>query len=375
LNRYSGVRGSLIRRLRQSGRHREEATMSSIETGHSGPATIQDVALHAGVSRAAVSKVIRNAYGVSDAMRERVTAAIDELGYRPSVAARAMRGASFTIGVELPSLANSFFNRIITGASAALEGSRYQLVVAPAQSDSGQGFRALTALVARQVDGLIAVSPMVDPAWLESLSSRTPIVMLGRHDDSVGYDTVTNDDAAGTDLVLDHLLALGHRDIAHLTVSEDVTAHIPWAPHSVRLARYEQRMREHGLGGRIRVVHLAMSERDAYERSLELLRSPDRPTAVFAGNDSLALDALWARDEAGLTSADVAIVGYDDIEVAGHPGISLTTVDQFGEELGDRAVRLLLERLGGRTEAVHFQLDPVLRVRSSSAPTTPTDRT
>ena len=345
--------------------------MSSTDTGRPGPATIQDVALHAGVSRAAVSKVIRNAYGVSASMRERVTAAIDELDYRPSVAARAMRGASFTIGVEVPSLGNSFFNRIVTGASAALEGSRYQLIVAPAQSDSGEGFRAIEALFDRQVDGLIAVSPMVEPAWLERLAARTPIVMLGRHDDSTGYDTVTNDDVAGTDLVLDHLLALGHRRIAHLTISDEITSRVAAAPHSVRLVRYRERMEAAGLSDELQVVHLGKERLDAYERSLELLRSPDRPTAVFAGNDALALDALWARDELGLTAADVAIVGYDDIEVAGHPGISLTTVDQSGEELGERAVRLLLERLEGRTEAVHFELTPVLRVRSSSVPGAP----
>ncbi|MWV48880.1 LacI family DNA-binding transcriptional regulator [Rathayibacter sp. VKM Ac-2803] len=341
--------------------------MSSIDSIN-GHATIQDVAQRAGVSRAAVSKVIRNAYGVSPSMRERVTAAIDELDYRPSVAARAMRGSSFTIGVEVPHLGNAFFNRIVTGASAALEGSRYQLIVAPAQSDSGEGFRAIEALVDRQVDGLIAVSPMVEPAWLERLARRTPIVMLGRHDDSTGYDTVTNDDVSGTDAVMDHLFALGHRRIAHLTVSEQITGRVAGAPHSVRLVRYEHRMHEAGLADQVQVLHLDPVVENARARSLEVFLSPDRPTALFAGNDSLALDALWARDDAGLTSADLAIVGYDDIEVAGHPGISLTTVDQYGEELGDRAVRLLLERLDGRTEAVHFERTPILRVRDSSGP-------
>lgn len=348
--------------------------MSSTGNGPSGPATILDVAQRAGVSRAAVSKVIRNAYGVSEAMRERVTAAIDELDYRPSVAARALRGSSFTIGVEVPSLGNAFFNRIVTGASAALEGSPYQLIVAPAQSNSAEGFHAIKALVDRQVDGLIAVSPMVEPAWLERLAARTPIVMLGRHDDSTGYDTVTNDDVAGTDLVLDHLFALGHRDIAHLTVSEAVTSRAPTAPHAVRLSRYEQRMHAAGYGEHIRVLHIESQHNDVREHAFELFRSLDvfnassRPTALFAAHDALALDALWARNEIGLTAADMSIIGYDDVEVAAHPSISLTTVDQSGEELGARAARLLLERLDGRTEPVHFQLDPILRVRSSSAP-------
>lgn len=342
--------------------------MSSIETGHSGPATIQDVALQAGVSRAAVSKVLRNAYGVSDAMRERVAAAIDELDYRPSVAARAMRGASFTIGVEVPTLDNSFFNRIVTGASGALDGTPYQVVVAPVQSDSGDGIRAIEALVDRQVDGLIAVSPVVSHDWLERQSRRMPIVMLGRHDASLGYDTVTNDDVAGTDLLMDHLFSLGHRRIAHLTESTQITHRLAEAPHFVRRERYEQRMRDAGLAAQVRVVHVDASRSDARERSLEMFRAPDRPTALFAGNDSLALDALWARADAGLTSSDLSIVGYDDIEMAAHPGISLTTIDQFGEALGARSVELLLERIAGRTEAVHFEVDPVLQVRASSAP-------
>jgi LacI family transcriptional regulator len=343
--------------------------MSSIETGHTGPATIQDVALHAGVSRAAVSKVIRNAYGVSASMRERVTAAIEELDYRPSVAARAMRGSSYTLGVEVPSLDNAFFNRIVTGASTALEGTRYQLVVAPVQSDFGDdGLRAIEALVDRQVDGLIAVSPVVSHAWLERQSTRIPIVMLGRHDASVGYDTVTNDDVAGTDLLMDHLFALGHRRIVHLTESSQVTHRLAEAPHFVRRVRYEQRMREAGLESETRIVHVDAARSDARVRSLELFRSPDRPTALFAGNDSLALGALWARSDAGLDASELSIVGYDDIEIAAHPGVSLTTIDQHGETLGARSVELLLERIAGRTEAVHFEVDPVLRARGSSAP-------
>lgn len=340
--------------------------MSSAHDSSNGPATIRDVAHRAGVSRAAVSKVIRNAYGVSPAMKDRVAVAIKELDYRPSVAARALRGSSFTIGVEVPTLANSFFNRIVTGASAALEGGPYQLIVAPAQSDSGEGVRAIEALADRQVDGLIAVSPMVEPEWLERLSRHTPIVMLGRHDASLGYDTVTNDDVAGTDKVMDHLFSLGHRRIAHLTVSEGIARRVAGAPHSIRLARYEERMRDAGLSSE--TIHLSPVKDDAYERTSAAFRSEDRPTALFAGNDSLALDALWARADAGLSSEQLSIVGYDNIEVAGHPGISLTTIDQSGEELGERAVRLLLERLGGRMEPVHFEVQPILRVRSSSAP-------
>src|SRR5690349_16399965 len=128
--------------------------------------SISDVALAAGVSKGAVSKVIRNAYGVSPAMRERVEAAIEQLGYRPRVAARVMRGASFTIGFEVPHLGNDFFTQVTEGATSKLAGSGYQLIIAPGLGYLS-GSAVLDALVDRQVDGIIAIASDVEPAWLE----------------------------------------------------------------------------------------------------------------------------------------------------------------------------------------------------------------
>ena len=329
-------------------------------------ATIEDVARQAGVSRAAVSKVIRNAYGVSPAMRERVNAAIEELDYRPRIAARAMRGSSFTLGIELPHLGNPFFTKIVAGATAALQGTGYQLIIAPADVDGEEGVRALGALSDRQVDGIIAISPLVAPEWLERLATRVPVVMLGRHDRSVAYDTVTGDDVDGTRQVMEHLLGLGHRRIVHLTRSEDVTQPGSGTPHAVRLEQYLEHMRRAGLGDRIRVVRTGMTEESARLDTLALL-DEERPTAIFVGNDELALGTLQAVGEHGL-SDEVSIVGYDDVGIASHPAISLTSVDQAGTTMGERAIQLLLERIQGRTEPAHFSVTPVLRVRGSSRP-------
>ena len=150
-------------------------------------ASISDVAVRAGVSKAAVSKVIREAYGVSPAMRARVEKAIDELNYRPRVAAQALRGSSFTVGFEIPHLGNDFFNQVVSGATTGLAASKYQLIVAP-----GLGYRShIRARGAHrwQVDGIITISSEVAPDWLEQLAVDIPIVLLGRHDDSSAYDT------------------------------------------------------------------------------------------------------------------------------------------------------------------------------------------
>lgn len=339
-----------------------------VDRMQSADATIEDVAREAGVSRAAVSKVIRDAYGVSPAMKERVNEAINTLGYRPKTSARGMRGATFTLGIELPELENTFFSKILRGATSALVGTPYQLIIAPTDPSHLEGYRALDALTDRQVDGLVAISPLVEPEWLEHLAARTPIVMLGRHDDSQNYDTVVGDDALGADLMMDHLLNLGHQRVAHLTLSDSVTNERSQTPHAIRLSVYAKRMRAAGLGALIEIGRCDGTDDGAYDATVAMLSQPDRPTAIFAGNDQLAVSALRAVADLGLTPADVSVSGYDDIAIASHPGLSLTTISQSGERLGEFAITQLLERIAGRTSPVHSIVEPVLHMRNSTRP-------
>jgi LacI family transcriptional regulator len=324
-------------------------------------ATIEDVALAAGVSRAAVTKVLRDAYGVSDAMRARVTAAMTELNYRPRIAARAMRGRTYTLGIELPDLANHFFARIVRGATGALEGTPYQLIIAPAEAASREGLRALEALVDRQVDGLIAVSPRVDEAGLERISASVPIVMFGRHDTSDRYDVVAGDDAAGAQAAMRHLLALGHTHIAHLTLPE--SDHAEPFPHGVRLREYAAAMAAAGHRDRAVVWRTDEGEGNSYEVVRRTLEAGTPVTAVFAAHDELAFGAMRAAAELG---RHLSVVGYDDVPMASHPALGLTTVHQPGEAMGARAVEMLLERFAGRTEPVHEGFEIELKVRTST---------
>lgn len=329
--------------------------------------TIEDVARVAGVSRAAVSKVIRDAYGVSAEMHAKVQAVIDELGYRPRSSARAMRGSSFTLGIEIPNVNNHFFTKVINGATAALVDTRYQLIIAPAAPDHDLGPQATQVLADRQVDGLVAISPRVQPEWLERLATQIPLVMLGRHDESVGYDTVVNDDALGARLAVEHLYGLGHRAIAHLTLDDADELNLSGAPHVIRRTAYLEVMAELGLADQARVIEVESNEASARERALELLARPDRPTAVFAGHDELALGVQQAVAELGLAPGEVSVVGYDDTDIAAHPLVSLTSINQSGTRMGELVVRLLLERINGRADAVHEVLTPRVMARASSA--------
>lgn len=327
---------------------------------------MDDVARSAGVSKGAVSKVIRNAYGVSDEMRERVEKTIEELGYRPRIAARAMRGSSFSIGLEVPNLGNAFLTQIMQGATEQLAGTHYQLIIAPGLGEM-RGTPVLENLIDRQVDGLIAISPDVTPVWLEKLAVQVPIVLVGRHDQSENYDTVTDDDAAGIRLAFDHLRSLGHERIAHFTMRLPADDGGPQTPHARRLATYRTLMAE--CGAQPRVAFCDDELDDAYAVAREMLSADPSITAVLAGHDALALVVQRALADLGRSSRDVSVIGYDDIPISSHPLVSLSSVTQFGERIGRVAITLLLERITGeRSSARHYQIQPELRVRSSTQP-------
>lgn len=338
--------------------------MTTRQGRRDGFATITDVAERAGVSRAAVSKVIGNAYGVSDAMRAKVEAAMTDLDYRPSATARALRGRGSTIGVEAPDAANPFLAQLLRGVMDTFEQSDYRVVLAPAWRHGTRRLRAIETLVDQRVDGILAISPLIDADRLRRIAERTPLVVLGDHDPAGSQDTVTTDDLLGTDLAMSHLIGLGHRRIAHITIEGVSDGHNSSAPHAARLSRYIARMAELGEEPMIRTV---VDDADAHALALGLMRSRRPPSAVLAGHDSLALHALAARAELGLSASAMSIVGFDGIDLAGHPGLSLTTVDQGGERMGARAAEMLLERIRGRSASRHEEFRPALVVRDSTA--------
>jgi LacI family transcriptional regulator len=333
-------------------------------------ATITDVANLAQVSPAAVSKVLRNAYGVSPAMQERVRAAMTELGYRPHAAARGMRGQTYTIGVVLPDLRNPFFPELVEGIGAHLDSTDYQMVLGPGGSTAESQARIIDALTDRRVDGLIMIAPVLSRSRLEETTRTVPVVVIGRHGKSTDYDAVVDDDLVGAGLVVDHLADLGHRRIAHIE-HRDTTRGIPATmPQTVRAEGYRQAMRRRGLEAEIDIVASTYSEAGGHAAAVELLARPVRPTAVFAGADVAAIGVLNAVYEAGLRiPEDISVAGYDNTTVAAMGPISLTSVDQDGHLMGGNAARLLLERIERkRDRAVLLSFSPTLVPRRSTAP-------
>jgi LacI family transcriptional regulator len=331
-------------------------------------ATIGDVAAEAGVSVSAVSKVLRDAYGVSPQMRARVTAAIDQLGYRPHAGARTMRGSSYTIGVVLVELTSPFQPEVAKGVSDALESTPYQEVVIAGGSSQERQKRSIEALLDRQVDGLILVAPWVDVAWVEDLAARIPTVAVALHGPGKNFDTVVDDDYLGARLMVDHLVGLGHRRIAHTGMPPAKGMKRPFVlSHTARQDGYEQAMRHHGLEPD--VISSWYSEEGGYRSAMEAFARPEPPTAIFAGADIAALGVLRAAEDHGLrVPEDLSVTGYDNIYVSTINRVSLTTVDQSGQMTGAVSARLLLERLDGRSQPVRYVVAPRLVPRATSGP-------
>ncbi|MFD4509177.1 LacI family DNA-binding transcriptional regulator [Streptomyces sp. NPDC058457] len=330
--------------------------------------TITDVAQHAGVSTAAVSKVMRNAYGVSAAMQEKVRAAIAELDYRPQAAARGMRGRTYTIGVLLDNIRNTFFADILDGVRDELHDSEYTVLIGAAGFGADAQSKTIKAMTDRQMDGMILIAPGVARAEVLALAETTPTVVIGHHDPSPRHDSVVDADAAGAALVVDHLVSLGHRDIT--LVSAPGTRTSKWArtPEIVLANGYTEAMGRHGLADTTHIYRTAYSDEGGYKAGMSLLSSESRPTAIMAGADVAALGVWRAAHELGLrVPEDVSIVGYNNTAVADLATVQLTSVDQAGRGMGVSAARLLIERVEGRREhAVQTTMTPRLVVRRST---------
>jgi len=331
--------------------------------------TMADVASRANVSTAAVSKVLRNAYGVSPAMQARVRQAMTELGYRPHAAARGMRGQTYTIGVMIPYVRNPFFPEIIEGLSAQLAGTDYQVLLGPGGSEPESQMRITDAMVDRRMDGLLLIAPLIPRRQLEATARTMPTVVIGRHGKSADYDAVVDDDLMGAGLIVDHLADLGHRRIAHIGHKHTGRSWPTTMPQTVREEGYRQAMTRRGLADEIDVVSTSYSEEGGYHATRELLARPVRPTAIFAGADVAAVGAVEAAYEAGLNvPGDISLAGYDNTNFAAVGPISLTSVDQDGHFMGTNAARLLLERIERKRErSVLLSLSPTLVPRRSTA--------
>ncbi len=330
---------------------------------------MEDVAREAGVSRALVSLVMRDQPNVGAARRQRVLEAARHLGYRPNAMARSLAShRTRAIGVMLDDLRNPFFAEIVAGIEQLASEGGYQLLLAAGRRDPSHERAAVRTLLEYRVDGLILLSPRMASADIVSVAEEVPLVVTGREVKAARAGFVVTDERRGVELVLDHLVGLGHRRITHIDGGGGAGA-------SLRRVNYTRGMRQRGLADSAAIVPGEFTDHGGWHATQALIESGQLPTAVFAANDLIAAGVLGALQEVGLSvPREVSVVGYDNIAIAGLATISLTTVDQPRTQIGRTALRLLMERVDGQTERSMRRIEPTLVVRTTSAPPRPATR-
>ncbi|MFB6273950.1 MAG: LacI family DNA-binding transcriptional regulator [Salinibacter sp.] len=317
-------------------------------------ATIYDIAERAGVSTATVSRVFNDESGVSEETRERVLEAADALHYRPHASAQNLaREHTNQIAVVAPVVANYFYMHVMRGIQHVLAERNMDLMVhAPANPQGrihvqpdAESFNTYMdrALQPGRNDGILLLSMPLTDEWAERLARTSRSVVLVDTEHSA-FESLSVDSEHGGYEATRHLIDLGYERIGHITVEYDPP------PAHLRRQGYEAALREHGrevdpsLIAAIDERPFAFSEEGGYRAMKTLFERDPPPDAVFAGSDMQALGAMRAAWEADLgVPEDLAIVGFDDIELSRCAG--LTTLRQPARTMGTRAAETLLRRL------------------------------
>lgn len=324
------------------------------------PPVMKDVARLAGVSHQTVSRVLNGHPNVSADARRRVGAAIEQLGYRRNKAARSLvTRRSQTIGVLAAELSQYGPSRTLLGIETAARDAGYFVSIATLRDITPLTVEdAITHFSDQAVDGIVIVVP--DPRIMRALDRIEhgfPIVTVTAADKRLASAVVNQ--RLGARVAVEHLIGLGHRRIGHLSGPLD------WFDAVERVEGWKTALTDSGLGPDY-LVQGDWTAECGYEAGTEFV-SQRSVSAMFIGNDQMALGFLRAVQEGGLSvPADISVVGYDDQPEAAYFFPALTTVRQDFEEAGRRCIGLLLQQVDAGTEAIHPVLEPRLIVRSST---------
>lgn len=329
--------------------------------------TIRDVAKYAGVGVGTVSRVINSSPSVSAETRQRVLAAIEELEYAPNPMARRLSlGKTLSIAAVVPFFTRPVFIDRLRGIENVLAASEYDFVLYNVETISRRDNVFQDIYRSDRVDGLLIISlPPHDHEVQRFLRARLPTVLIDAYHPQLPRLTI--DDVEGGRQATEHLIALGHRKIGYL--SDYWENPFGFTSSRDRFEGYYQALELADLPYRPEYVRQGdHSQLAARKLALELLRLPDRPTAIFAASDSQAIGVLAAARELGVrVPDDLSVIGYDDIEIAEY--LHLTTMRQPSFALGVEGVQLLLELIEQPDQpATEMPFNTKLIVRTTTGP-------
>ena len=333
-------------------------------------ATMKDVAKLAGVSVQTVSVAVNKKEAISEETRERVLAAIEEVGYRPYTVARSLRtGSTQTIALVVSDITNPFFASMANTVEDYAHASGYSLLLYNTHSDLEREKNYIRMATQRWIDGLLFVSTKDEMYGLETLKdANIPVVAIDRIPNNYDGPFDVLDNIKTGRMVAEHLIELGHMHYAHISGPLDLLL------SRERLQGFQDTIQQHDLPPAIWACgDDSWSCESGYQAMRVLLQAQPRPTAIFAGNDRMAIGAMRAIIEAGLRIPDdISVVGIDDIELSSYQIIPLTTVRQSLVDVATIGIKILLDILAGQEpEQSKVVCEPKLVVRSSTGrPTT-----
>lgn len=306
--------------------------------------TRHDVAQLAGTSDAMVSYVLNGGpRKVAPATRDRIVAAIAELGYRPNAVARSLKTSrTMTLGLVVPDNSNPFFAELARAIEDVAFEAGYTMLLGNAMDDDAREATYIRILIDRQVDGVIVAPAHGASSWITELSGTTvPRLVLDRELDLPGATHVLVDNEGGAYQATKHLLGHGLTRIGCIAGLRDIH------PTVDRVAGWRRALAESGRGHADgMVVHAAFGRADGYRAGRVLLAGPDRPEALFVASDEQAIGVLRAAAELGLrVPQDLALCAFDGIEGSAYTVPALTTMRQPFEDLGRSAVEWLLAKI------------------------------
>ena len=337
-------------------------------------ATIRDIAQQAGVSAATVSRVLNNdvTLSVSEETRTRVFSIAEQLQYKPSRLRRMKKEEQLSrqqIGLLMwSSLEDEHEDPYFYSIRRGIETRCEELGISIIKVLRGNSRSEMQPV--HELDGVIVVGSIDDNDVRQLYGNGNRLVFVNHSYELNEYDTVKMHFEQATRAVISHLIKLGHEKIGYIGGNDNVhrlNRQFDYTENDEpRRVFFEKALRELGLYDESYVVKAYWSSNSGYESMNQLLQQGSRPTACFIGSDPMAVGALRALHEHGLkVPEDMAIVGFDDIEISEYLNPPLTTVRAHTEQMGRAAVQLLLERIEGREAAVHMTINTTLIVRES----------
>ncbi len=309
--------------------------------------TLSDVAKRAGVSAMTASRVINGRHGVSSETQRRVELAIAELDYVPNRIARGLSSQKTqTIGLIVPDVVNPFFGPVVRGAETAARRAGYRVLLCNSESDLRLEREYIEDLISHRVEGLL-VAPVNDHSrhsLFSLLRGGFPLVLLDRTLPESECDYIVCDSALGSRRLVEHLISVGHRDIAHLTDADDTST------GRERLRGYQEALASANIPYREDLVfRTTVDQIGGYRATQQVLALNPLPTAIFTVNNMTVVGAMQALRERGLSvPQDMGLVCFDDVEHLAVLSPFLTVMNQPAETLGGLGAQLLFERIAGR---------------------------